>query len=186
MFYTAKRQFNTTTGAKIVDVNLAAANRFCQTQLASTVVGPHAAVQAVGGSIRKAYCFGFVFEWHRDHDRAEDFVLRQCVLRGHIANQMRLNEETTLRCFRGNTALTGEFQAIVRGDFQETAHAIHLAFTNDRPAIQILLRSTDAQCIHARAQFFDHLVIATRFDQQAAAGGTGLPGVLNNAIRQNR
>src|SRR5450830_545718 len=136
----AERQFDTTAGAVIVDIDLTGANLARQSQLTAAIAGPDAADQTEVGTIGDTCGIGFIIERHGRQYRAENFLLRQRMLRRHVLEQHRRLIETALRRRRINLALTGNRDTVLSGVRQEFLYPLQLRLPDQRTAIQIHLR----------------------------------------------
>ena len=69
---------------------------------------------------------------------------------------------------------------------RKSAHALPLRRADQRSAVEIGQRRADLQRREARAQAFEHLLVAAALDKQAAARRAGLAGVLHDGVDQHR
>ena len=172
--------------AVAVDVDLAHAQFLGDADLARAVGRPHARDEAVLGAVGDAHRIVFVVERNHHQHRAEDLLVGEFVVERHRPEQRRLDEETTLGRALVEPAFAQYRNAVLARTLQEPHDALVLDLADHRAAVEVGLVRPDAHGVHARGQCADHLVVDRALHQHAAAGRTGLAGVLDDGVDDDR
>ena len=109
----AERQLDAAAGAVVVDEHLAAAQRPRHPHLPGAVAGPDAGDQAVLGAVGDLDRLRLAVEGDQHLHRAEDLLLRERMVGGHVVDQRRLHVVAAARRAVDEPAFGGDDQAVV-------------------------------------------------------------------------